>query len=655
MTAPVQPVPPSEPTQRNTPMCPSFVGARVARITRLNSCGAPMYGPDNVATTIGMVTVTFEPEVSEGDSLETKNLNGELCVSASTPDSMTGINVSIEFCQVDPAVFTLLNPTWKTVRNSYTHNRNAPITGFRIGQSFSDECGFALELWPKAMGAVGNACDVDENPDPSDPHQVNGYFLLPYVTGKAPEEWEITGDEVATFTLNGRTRGGSAWGHGPYIVTRDPTGQPSPLLHQIEDGSGRAQFPDACYGYDNEGQPVRVNRDPDHFHAEIVTYAPPEARCGAQALTKPVLEFVDDGDDDPQTITVKLANPDEVAPADANGNRPPVWVSFGDGTPRVNITKAGLDPAFTVSHTYAPDSTGEFMIRAVAPNGVYDELVGAPGATLEIATEGGQFEMPFNSRKQLTAKLSTPSSTQPKDVTVMAEWSSGDTTLASVGNRGNAKGKVRSANKAGTVSITAAYGGLSVSKDVKIVPPKIDRLVIEPASAEVTEGDTGGVQFQATAFRADGTSGNVTSTATWGTQGTPDDATVAIDKGKLTCSAAGASESPSGEVTCSITENDVTTNAEPASFTIKKAARSVPVADENNPHTVALTLHDAPDGVLTAEWGDGTSDRITGAGPHRHTYADDGTYTVVVRDENGAEITTAVFTAPQPASRKGKR
>ena len=340
----IQPDPtPIGPVQKNTPMCPSFVGARVARVTRLNQCGAPMYGKDNMATTIGMVTVTFEPEVEEGEALDTRNLNGDLCVAASTPDSMTGINVSIEFCQVDPAVFTILNPTWKVVRRSRNpNNRDAPIVGWRQGQSFSDECGFALELWPKAMGTVGSACETDPNPDPLDPWQTNGYFLLPYVVGKAPDEWELTGDEVATFTLQGRTRAGSPWGYGPYIVTRDEAGMPSPLLNQIEDGSGRGNFPNVCYGWSPEmDRPYRINRDPDHFHAEITSYPPPEPKCGAQPLIQPKLTFVAPDGVNPslQEVCVKLTNADEVAPKDPEtGLRSPVLVSWGDGTNRQNIT-----------------------------------------------------------------------------------------------------------------------------------------------------------------------------------------------------------------------------------------------------------------------------------------------------------------------------
>lgn len=317
------------PVQRNSAQCPSFVGARVVRLTRLNSCGAPMFGRENVVTTRGVVSASFEPEVEEGDSLDTKNLNGELCVQGTTPDSMSGINVSLEFCQVDPAVFQIFNPNWKLVRNS-RDDHSGDVTGFRIGSNVSDEFGFALEMWPKTMG-MNSQCEADEEPDPSDPRSVHGYFLLPLVTAKAPDEWEIKGDEVATFTLKGTTKGGGGWDVGPYVVTRDEAQSPSPLLRPIEDGSGKGGFK----------HPVtqQVMKDPDHFHAEVVSVTPPEPACGAQDLMKPKIDFKQQGNG----VSVTLLNPDEVAPPDPmTGARPPVWVSWGDGTNRTNLTDPRL-------------------------------------------------------------------------------------------------------------------------------------------------------------------------------------------------------------------------------------------------------------------------------------------------------------------------
>lgn len=566
----IQPDPtPIGPVQKNTPMCPSFVGARVARVTRLNQCGAPMYGKDNMATTIGMVTVTFEPEVEEGEALDTRNLNGDLCVAASTPDSMTGINVSIEFCQVDPSVFTILNPTWKVVRRSWNpSNQNAEIVGWRQGQSFSDECGFALELWPKAMGTVGSACETDPNPDPLDPWQTNGYFLLPYVVGKAPDEWELTGDEVATFTLQGRTRGGSPWGFGPYIVTRDEAGMPSPLLNQIEDGSGRGNFPNVCYGWSPElDQPYRINRDPDHFHAEITSYPPPEPKCGAQPLLAPQIEFVEQpgpGTPDPQTVCIKLKNVEEIAPKDpATGKRPAVLVSWGDGSNRENITHHDLEGKFQLCHTYDDAFAGMNMIRLVTLTGVYGEVIGAPGSTIVLKTEPPN-QWAMNPRQQRQIKAYMQVAGRPTDasseVTRLANWTSDRPEVVSVNNLAN-KGMVY-AHKPGFATITAEFGGKKVSQRVTVIPTKAKRLEIVSERGNVI-GDNGvALPLFAQVIREDTTAQYVRD-VTWGLKDLSSKMQAQIsDKGELTVTNVGDLQTGHGTVTASYVESGKTFTAE---------------------------------------------------------------------------------------------
>lgn len=509
MTGPVGPVTPTAPAQATSAMCPSFVGARVARLTRLNSCLAPMYGPENRVTTIGMVTVTMEPEVEEGESLDTRNLNGELCVSASTPDTMSGINISVEFCQVDPVVFSIMNPTWKVVRNTRS-NTGGRITGWRIGQSMSDEFAFALELWPKVMGAAGSVCDEQQDEvDPNDPHEVNGYFLLPAVFGRAPDEWEITGDEVATFTLNGRTRGGSAWGYGPYLVTRDESGSPSPLLRPIEDGSGKAGF------LLPNGQ---INRDPDHFHAELVTVSPPPAICGPQPLIRPKIEFVTDDGQDSGTVTIRLTNADEIAPLNPiTGERPAVWVSWGDGSGRENITAPELEGSFELSHTYPDGASGEFMIRAEAPNhGPFAELIGTPGATIQITAPNDTFEMFEGSTMQLSAVISYDDPDRPdRDITLVSEWASSDRTVATVNNFAP-KGVV-TGRKSGTADITVTYGGKSSSQTVTVRRPAPTALTVDSPNGQTELPIDSGRQLElrATATYEIGEQQNVTSKATW--------------------------------------------------------------------------------------------------------------------------------------------
>lgn len=294
-------------------VCPSFIGARVIRVTRLDSCGRPVYGPDSQVVTRGLVSVNMDPDVEEGEDFSQRNINGDLCVSEQGPDALRWINTTIEFCQVDPCLWSLMNPSWKLVKNAH-----GEITGFRIGERFDDSAGFALEMWPK-VSAQGALCD-DDAPDEADP---NGYFLLPYVIGRAPDGWTLE-NGVTTFSLNGRTKKGSLWGRGPYNVTLDADGNPVPLLDPIASGAG--------------------GEDPDHFHSDIVTLSPPEPTCGCQPL-EPIAPSVEGGQ-----ITVDPEQPNRACFTVQGSAARQVRIDWGDGSDPVT-SRVGREECHLYSET----------------------------------------------------------------------------------------------------------------------------------------------------------------------------------------------------------------------------------------------------------------------------------------------------------------
>jgi hypothetical protein len=100
-----------------------------------------------------------------------------------------------------------------------------------------------------------------------------------------------------------------------------------------------------------------------------------------------------------------------------------------------------------------------------------------------------------------------------QDVTASADWTSSAATTASVGNTGLAKGRVSGATAgSGRATITATYGGKSITSDVTVSTRIIESLTISgPASAAA--GNM--VSFTATASYIGGTSKDVTEDATW--------------------------------------------------------------------------------------------------------------------------------------------
>jgi len=55
--------------------CPSYIGARAMRVTRLDSCGRPVYGPDSQVVTRGLISINIEPSVEEGETFSQRNIN----------------------------------------------------------------------------------------------------------------------------------------------------------------------------------------------------------------------------------------------------------------------------------------------------------------------------------------------------------------------------------------------------------------------------------------------------------------------------------------------------------------------------------------------------------------------------------------------------
>jgi hypothetical protein len=99
-----------------------------------------------------------------------------------------------------------------------------------------------------------------------------------------------------------------------------------------------------------------------------------------------------------------------------------------------------------------------------------------------------------------------------QDITWMANWSSSDSSVASVGGGRMGQGRVE-ANSPGTAQITASYDGLQVSSTVTVTPAVITSIQVTPFMASMTVGQDR--QFQAVAIMSDGTTENITNDASW--------------------------------------------------------------------------------------------------------------------------------------------
>lgn len=175
------------------------IKGRVARITRLDQCGAPVYGTCGYLVTEGFISVAFSREEEAGDEYTQKNAWGAFCINEKDPDLTKWWNVTIVLCEVDPDILDIVGGATPVVFGTdtigVTFGPNAPVGKF------------AIEVWTKAVGQGACAGGTLEW----------GYFLAAEVrNGKV--DGDITIENAAlTMTLVGEAISATdAWGIGPH-------------------------------------------------------------------------------------------------------------------------------------------------------------------------------------------------------------------------------------------------------------------------------------------------------------------------------------------------------------------------------------------------------------------------------------------------------
>lgn len=577
-------------------VCPSYIGARRLRVTRLDHCGRPVYGDCSTAVSSGFVSVEFEPEVQEGEDYTLRNADGDLCVSERGQDALQWINVSIEFCNVDPELWQIMNPTWKTVKNA-----KGEVTGFRIGEKFSDEQGFALEVWPKAAGQTA-LCD-----DAPDDAQPNGYFLLPYVIGGAPQGWTLE-DGTATFTLNGRTKAGSLWGRGPYNITHDANGNPSPLLEPIASGSNGS--------------------DPDHFHADIVTIGPPEASCGCQEL-----EAMAPGAVDGQ-IDIDTDQPNRACFTVSGSPGRRVTIDWGDESDTVN-SRVGREEC----HIYT--STGTYTITV---------------SDVDDADKSNTYEVTIDDVPQLddpTIEVSPTSGTAPLSVRlsvdnhengqVTIDWGDDTDTETVDGNNQDGDGPAEYPHQytdPGTYTITVT----AVADDRAEATTEVE--VTDPAPNVTAEPTSGAAPLEVT-LTADN-HGNGPVDVNWGEGETE---TNLGDGGATSTHTYNEPGTYQVEVTSQENSSHATTVEVEVIDDTQNPEVTVDPAEGEAPLEVTASVDNHGVGPVNLDWGDESEVvEVADGESATHTYETAGEFTVTATSQANEEAQgTATVTVTDPA------
>lgn len=229
------------PTQCFAPI----LGKRI-RVTELDECGA-LQPTSRQVVTDGFVTVTITANVEEGTEILVRNASGAICINEKAADSLKNLGVEMTLCGVNPSLLAMV-----TNAEEY-ENATGDVAGFTVPEG--EITGkFALELW---TGLSGQACGDGGT-------EASGYLLLPLVNAGTLGDLEIGGEDAINFSLaNSTTKGGNAWGVGPYNVALDrgdPDADPDPI-------------PPAP-------APLPTALDPfDHLLLMLTEVAPPPSAC----------------------------------------------------------------------------------------------------------------------------------------------------------------------------------------------------------------------------------------------------------------------------------------------------------------------------------------------------------------------------------------
>lgn len=176
------------------------IKARRIRTTAVDSCGAPITGVGSCTiVTSGFVSVALSAQVEDGEEFLVKNAWGELCINEKDDSRVKRWDGTIEFCEVDPQLLSLLS-------GGRTFLDGSDVA---IGGTFGEQVGqdFALELWTKI---AGGACGAGG--------ESWIYWVIPHLKGGTIGDLTFENGPLS-MTINGVSTmpAGVDWDLGAYL------------------------------------------------------------------------------------------------------------------------------------------------------------------------------------------------------------------------------------------------------------------------------------------------------------------------------------------------------------------------------------------------------------------------------------------------------
>ena len=186
----------------------SSIQGVAARVTRLAADGSLATGLTASYVMKAFTRVSFTPEFAEGEDIEEKSANGEICVAFRTNDTLKRVTLELAICEPDPEFTELLaGGTLLATSGGSPVNIGyaAPVTGVD-----SNPNGSALEVWSKAI--------ANGRPAATRPYF---HWLFPYVQMRPTGERVIENGLLAN-TFSGWGVGNSEFGEGTPVHDVSP-------------------------------------------------------------------------------------------------------------------------------------------------------------------------------------------------------------------------------------------------------------------------------------------------------------------------------------------------------------------------------------------------------------------------------------------------
>ncbi|MGB9886311.1 MAG: Ig-like domain-containing protein, partial [Moorellales bacterium] len=174
-----------------------------------------------------------------------------------------------------------------------------------------------------------------------------------------------------------------------------------------------------------------------------------------------------------------------------------LWTYGSPGSPKILNVPITVGPGRTILVRDAYD-----RILAIGESSVVERIEVSPSS---VNLSKGQTQ-----QLTVTAYYSDGSS---QDVTASASYSSSNTSVASVSSSG-----LVTAVDVGSATVTVSYGGKSAGVPVTVTAPVVTSLTVSPSSVSLPKGRT--QQLAVTAYYSDGSSQDVTSSASYSSSNT---------------------------------------------------------------------------------------------------------------------------------------